>query len=350
MVENGIIDVHLPIIIKPGGEEFNYGACRELAEEVNRRGSKVVFSGTSAYDLFLQTVQIMQPKFPRSGKLPAVPEVVQRVVELEDIVAVRNVATIIGGGVPELNHPDVRKLTGDKAKTNQMLETVQLAKPYVVYTRGGDIDEAFDRMPSDHVVVKPRFGSRSEHLLVGTKNSVRNKWMREMDQVEDWLVEEQLFFAPRLPLLANSAAYQDQLDYVNRNNQPKELRAFYFGRDDSGELVTNYVLKAHIPNSPVRGRNTYIGIDEDSIPQEVTTIVENVYSLIENNTNVREVHGCVDLSYVISATYQYPTWVTIELNSKPGIFEAYIDRAATYKQTGMLADQLCRVAERRSTL
>lgn len=353
-----LVDIHVPARSAgiPDVRYIDDGLAKwgrpELALALYERGVEPVFSrGPDAYDFVRGEAAILRPAIEMTGngyKVTATPAS----VAVGSIHAIRNITRTLGNGAPELNHPIVRETARDKLATNAILDTIGLSKAYAAWDKDMPIDLALDGVPADRVVLKPRKGMRSRDIRFGTKAEIARIANAEIpEDGTEWIIEEEVGFTPPLELRGLDAGQQELIDTVNDRRMPKELRAYSFGRDEAGDSVTMYVLRAAQLVTSHLSDDKWVFIDQDSVPEVVREKTESVLMAFEQATGVREMHVAVDWGLVTRQGQSEPEYLPTEVNgTEPQLIYRSDHPEVAAQQAGMLADQLERIAQKRSTL
>lgn len=323
----------------------------ELAMALVDRGVRPVFSrGPAAYNFASGNVDVLRPLIGRTHEgniVVAAPSS----IAVTDIDAIRNITGALGHNVPELNHPVVRETAKDKVATNTILARLGLSKAFAPWAKGGDIDEALDAIPSDRVVLKPRKGMRSENIQIGTKAGIAELAQTGgLGDVTEWILEEEVGFRAALALRGLDAEQQTKIDTVNARELPKELRAYSFGRDEDGRAILMYVLRAAQLVETHLSDDKWVFLEQESVPVEISAQTNKVLNAFEEATGVREMHIAVDWGLVTKAGESEPIWLPTEVNgTEPQLIYRHNHPDVADQQAGLLADQLYRIAQKRST-
>jgi hypothetical protein len=320
-----------------------------LALALAERGVDVTFSrALEAYDLEAGRASVLRARFRRLGVGKYEVSTAPDSIPLEDIDAIRNIALPLGGGLPELNPPDVRNLTEDKFTANRLLAGLGLAKSFALLDRRAAIAEVLEAVPGPQVIVKPRGGARSRNIWVGPKERLEALHAAgKVNLAGDWIVEELLDLTTPLQVRSADPGEQHKIDDANRQWFPKEIRVITFGRGPGGGLITSAVVRLGTTGDRYlghRAEDVWVTLDLASIPPALFAGTDRIAHAIEEASSTTEHFLAVDWALARRPTEPDPAWIPIELNSGPELMWEQDDLAAARDQIGKLADQLCRVA------
>jgi hypothetical protein len=316
----------------------------DLVHALKERDVDVVFSrGTPAFDFETGKVLALKPSFKMEGGVLQV-EAIPHVMAINAIGAIRNTSKVLGHDVPELNHPAVRAAARDKAVTNDILESIGLAKAFGLYANNS-LDTVLDNIPGQAVVLKPRTGMQSKGIAHYSKALLVEAEKRGELDGQDWVIEERLAFTPAIPIQGIDAEQQAIIEAANKQGLPKELRIHSFGRDQDGALLTSIVLRVAGNGDSDLSNDDWVYIDPASVPAALLEQNDQAVSAFEQYTGVREMHVAIDWAWAVSASNADPHWVPMEVNgSEPQLVFSSENSAVARHQTGLLADQLVRIA------
>ncbi len=349
----GLIAIHLPARTEgtPTHAYVDEGMGKygrpELVLALAERGHKAVFlRGPDVYDLQAKTVHILTPKITILNGLYQV-QATPTTIAIKVIRAIQNITHSIGTNVPELNLPSVRMLARDKVKTNEVLAPHSLAKVFAGWKQGDSLHDALDSFPGDRVVMKPRKGRKSRHITVTTKQGLIGREAEGAFGSGDWIIEERLDFAPTIDVKGVDDENQRKIDRANTLGLPKELRAFCFGRNEAGHVITSYVMRiGKIDSDTFLVDDEWVYIDETSVPSEVVASTDQVIKAFEDACLAKEVHLAIDWVRVLRHGQDQPVWLPMEVNgSEPQLVRTRQNSVVAGVQTNFLADQLQRMAQ-----
>lgn len=167
----------------------------------------------------------------------------------------------------------------------------------------------------------------------------------ERDTPIQWIAEEKVDFSPPIAIKGLTQKDQEMIDYANQQGLPKELRAYTFGRDDDGRLITSHVLRTVNTGETRFGNDFWVYVDEDSVPDEVTRATDQVYERFAQHTGVAEMHLGIDWVYATEPGADCPRWMVMEANGgEPQLVYEQDNKIVARDQTHKLAAQLHRIA------
>lgn len=256
------------------------------------------------------------------------------------VAVLRNVAGVIGGGVPELNHPDVRALASDKLATNQFLKKQGLAKPFAPWSPGEELSDAFDLITGDEVVLKPVRGKRGQGVVLGTKAEIAAH-VSSTPLEGAFIIEQRLRTKPLENIRGRDKAEQEKIRTARAAELPSELRAYTFGFEGD-EQQTHFVLRVARPGANKLGDDGWVYIDQDSVPEEIHNSVRKLDLAVQQQTGVRETHLGVDWTALDSGLY-----VPMEINAgEPQLVYMKDDQSTAKTHVNLVVKQLMRAARR----
>jgi hypothetical protein len=325
-------------------------ARHNLALALEEHGMDVSFSrGLEAYNLQEGLADILRPKVRQIEGVYQV-SVQPAVIAIESIHAIRNIAKVLNNGLPELNHPSVREITGDKLASNDLLRALGIDKAYAGVGSDTEIAPALEHIPGSFVVAKPRYGRLSKDIHIGTKDEILRAFQEDrMQAAAEWIIEEMLDFSEPTDVIATDRKFQPEIDKANEQGRPKELRIYAFGRDGSGKLITSEVLRVAQEGARTLKDAMRFRIEADSVPPELYKKTDDIISALQNSTGQSEIHAAVD--WVLAGVRNGEArWLPMEINSgEPALMEDSEDKDAAAEHAHKLASQLYRVALKRST-
>lgn len=350
-----LVDLHLPakkteVPVGPHVDDalLNWARADLMLALSARAADVVVTRGANAFDFEGGQVSVQKPAIEQGQddwKVTVTPDV----IDIESIRAIRNVSRVIGHGVPELNTPLVRDLAKDKCATNALLGIAGYPKDWA--RAGGDISvsDALEAMTADDVVIKPQRGSKSQGIQMGTKARINALFkLGAFDPEEEWVIEERFGFAPPITVEGMSADDQIRIDMANAEGSPKELRAFYFGENVDGPVLSWVMRSARAGDDRV-GRNEWIFVDQESVPEDLRVQTKFVADHFGAAAETRELHLAVDWMHVENHAGQ-TLWLPGEINgAEPQLVWRSENPHVAADQADKLAAQLIRIAKQGGT-
>lgn len=354
-----LVDIHMPGSKDPvpdGGYTapwFTAYDRAELAWALVEQGADVAFTrGAAAFDFESGEATILRPTFDMDDGVRSVYVEPERVA-IAGVHSVRNLVLPLHHGVPELNHPGLRKAAYDKGTTNGILQGIGMAKDYALIGPEHPVESALEAVPadtSDLVVVKRRRGQNGEGLLCATKSEIADTFASGgLDVSKGWVVEELLGFDAPLDVKGADEASQARIDQANGDRRARELRTYVFGRDPDGNPITGYVMRAALDGDRFVGRNDWIYVRPDSIPDDIVAGTDTVLRAFEDHVGIREAHMVIDWVRATGAHGDVRT-IPMEVNgSRPQLVYRAENRQLSMELQAKLARQLIRVAENGGT-
>ncbi|HET7528715.1 MAG TPA: hypothetical protein VFJ84_00605 [Candidatus Saccharimonadales bacterium] len=353
-----IADIHVPksSTEAPQGAYIDAGLANwgrpTLALALAERGMDTYFSrGAQSYDYESGIVSALKPAIRKiEGQYEARVEPVK--LAMGSIDAIRNVAAALGHGLPELNHPLVRELARDKAESNRLFQTIELAKTFALVDPHQGIVPALEAMPGGSAVLKPRNGRTSQNVYVATKEEIAAIYHSgQLPEDREWMVEERLDFSPEIKVTGINGEEQEKINLLNTLKLPKELRVYTFGRTESDELIMSFVLRGAKKGEAMLIDDEWIYINPESVPAGVVHGSDKILKALQEKTGVKEVHVAVDWAYAIKSGEKDPVWLPMEINgSEPQLVFENENQQLAREQAGLLADQLYRIASKKGTV
>ncbi len=258
--------------------------------------------------------------------------------EKGSVNVVRNITAVIGGGVPEMNHPKVRKIASDKLNTNIFLRELGLAKPFAPWSPGEDLSAAFDVIPDDEVALKPTSGKRGQGVVLGTKAEVA-AYISEAGLTGAFLIEQRLRTKPLEGLRGRDPVEQEKIKAARSVGLASELRAYTFGVDGA-EQSNHFVLRVAKPGTEKLGDDEWVYIDQASVPEETRSSARAIDMALQQKTGVRETHLAIDWTELDSGLY-----VPMEINAgEPQLVYKEDDPSTAAVHVDRVVKQLMRAA------
>ncbi len=163
----------------------------------------------------------------------------------------------------------------------------------------------------------------------------------------DWIVEERLDMSQPLPLKGLGPQDDEKIAIVNKLGLPKELRAYSFGKDSSGKLATNFVMRASNKGDTHLDHDSWVYLDPDSVPAVMVEQTSAVMEALGLHTGIKEIHAATDWVYASSRSSPDAHWPPMEINAtEPQLVFEQQHTATARLQVGMLADQMLRIASK----
>lgn len=346
------VSIHVPAKKSgtPQGEHVDEGLARwgraELGNALIDYGLDLVYSrGSAAFDLDHNQATVLRPHIEQDESGMYVVRVRPEVIAATGLSAIRNVSKALSTDqvtLPELNHPHVRATARDKGTSNKLFGSY--AKRSVLLDTIADLG-SIEALAGDELVVKPRNGMKSENVHMINRRDMATFLATERETPLRWIAEEKIDFSAPIPVKGLTPTDQEMIDYANKQGLPKELRAYTYGRDNDGNLITSYVLRTVNTGETRFGNDFWVYVEENSIPAEVAQGTDTVYESFSQHTGVSEMHLGIDWVYAIEPSSGDPRWMIMEANgSEPQLVYESENPTVARDQTQKLAAQLHRIA------
>lgn len=243
--------------------------------------------------------------------------------------------------LPTLNPTSLRRLARDKFRAGAVL-----LKPAGMYERGAahmtevsNLDDVLDSLDGRSFVAKPNNGQRSQGVAVGDKQAIRD-FLSDID-AKNYLIEQKLDFSPPLPgLRGETDEDQARLERANRDGVNKEVRLYSFGPD-----AWSVVGRVARPGEADFRDDTWLFLDQDSVPAELFTAGAAILSTIDREVGTDDVNIAIDFVYTATDTDPDAKWRVMEVNAaEPQLVNRTQHETIGRAQHDLLARQIARIA------
>ncbi|HMR73109.1 MAG TPA: hypothetical protein PKD68_03825 [Candidatus Saccharibacteria bacterium] len=317
----------------------------EVIKAVQEEGVALHISrGAGAYDM-PGVVDVLSPILRDGSYTTARPLGIRA---LDAYGAIRSISGSLAHvtDVSVLTDTRVRSIASDKLATANMLSTLDLHEGAQSVRSEAELVEALTRTYGNNIVLKPRYGSRSEGVIVTNKKNAPDQFRTREKQDAEYVLEEKLDFTTPFPvsLRGIDEANQRRLERANQEGANKELRAVYFGDNQFA-----YIARAAKEGEVDFRADDWVYIDSDTIPDAILATNERILREVEARSGIREFHIAIDYTFATTDTDKEPKWRVMEINAgEPQLVREDQNRDVAREQAGLLARQIARVARKRT--
>lgn len=308
-----------------------------LIEQLNEKGIGVYVSrGAKSFDADRNIVSdVVYPEFSNNGEDVALNRVGE--VSVDDFDAVRNSTLRYNGetNTPFINPNAIRNLGRDKYEmANGILVPSDSFGRHIEIGRQSESDqivqEKVANIPGDYIVAKPNTGMGSEGIIFGKKDEVLSQLG---DRQDDYNFEELLDFSAIIPHLQGiDDDNQLLLNYANLNKVKKELRIYYFGKENSWDAV----LRATKRGESDMRNDIWVHVDLDSIPIELSEKSIDITRKIQEVVGLQndKFYLAIDWVYASTASNKEPRWSVMEVNATDPVLVSVNDPTEAGREIG----------------
>ena len=234
--------------------------------------------------------------------------------------------------IPLLNDPKVIEYEDKLKAYDELLFDMQV--PTVAMH---DVQQALDELHGDTIFMKPANGSGGKNAEAVHRDDVE----RVMSENPDIRYIGQEFISTNAPFPQGIKGIDidEHSKLCDTSHRHKELRMFaFFGNNQIKTVPIVRIMKEGNETS-----DSWIHVDPDTVPEELTDTAQVVFERLSEKTNTPEVYGVVDYVWGSTEHNQDREWMVGELNLwRPAVSRRNAHTAHLHDSA--MAEQLVRIA------